>query len=507
MKPVQTFSIFTISLLLTSSVLAGSSIWGHRHKTSNPNGIHSIGIYICGSLSCPKVVIKNGPCDGIENASMQYGVCLCNDGYQVQDGICVEESYVCTSELVQITNCDGSLTECCPDDGNVCEDPECDCPANCICDLDGTITAKGGYYLLDDICVICPEAPACPLDDECCTLTGPEDVCGRPTIENGFLDFDGKCYPCNYNDETVSDDTSCNNCSQREWFGGHCYPNKCDGFWDDDNNCHPCDDENSYLATSCYKCPNRTIDFRGHCILKTPSCPEGTGEDATLFTGGAFIVTENGQSITCYCATGEEHNGTTCVTACATSGSCSSNEGLCPGYYCSIGAGTIPNDMWCGSSAQYIAGAGSIQPLGEVIEGPSYLVSSAPMASWDAAVNYCSALKTAINTGVAGYENLSLSYGRLPSYPQSGECQFKPGPAGDCSEGVSAYSMLDMSGKKYWLNDLCQPGCAGTTDEGICLSSNSSKSVIAASLRANTSIMKFSVADDREDSGNYVLCE
>ena len=74
--------ILTI-LLLGSQGLAGGSIFGgggggHKTRTSNPNGVESIGVHICGSLKCPDVIIRRGDCEGIAHASMKYGVCLCS---------------------------------------------------------------------------------------------------------------------------------------------------------------------------------------------------------------------------------------------------------------------------------------------------------------------------------------------------------------------------------------------------------------------------------------------
>ena len=85
-------SITFIGLLMLSTVaFAGGSIFGgHKTRTSNPNGVSSIGIHICGSLNCPDVILKNGDCGTVEHATTKYGVCVCDDGYRVNGTECVK---------------------------------------------------------------------------------------------------------------------------------------------------------------------------------------------------------------------------------------------------------------------------------------------------------------------------------------------------------------------------------------------------------------------------------
>ena len=69
-------------LLISASALAGGSIFGgHKTRSSNPDGVSSINVHICGTLSCPDVIIKKGDCGDIPHTSMQYGVCMCDEGY------------------------------------------------------------------------------------------------------------------------------------------------------------------------------------------------------------------------------------------------------------------------------------------------------------------------------------------------------------------------------------------------------------------------------------------
>ena len=81
--------LFLSLFMLGTSVLAGGSIFGHhKSRVSNPNGVSSIGIHICGSLNCPAVILKNGDCGTVKNATTKYGVCVCDDGYYGKEGSC-----------------------------------------------------------------------------------------------------------------------------------------------------------------------------------------------------------------------------------------------------------------------------------------------------------------------------------------------------------------------------------------------------------------------------------
>jgi hypothetical protein len=75
--------------LVTGTAFAGGSIFGSKSKASNPNGVFSIGVHICGSLNCPNVILKQGDCGEESHTRMQYGVCVCEEGYQVEDDHCV----------------------------------------------------------------------------------------------------------------------------------------------------------------------------------------------------------------------------------------------------------------------------------------------------------------------------------------------------------------------------------------------------------------------------------
>ena len=88
---VKKIIVFTgLSLILSTTALAGGSIFGgHKTRTSNPDGVNSIGIHICGSLNCPDVILKNGDCGTVEHATVKYGVCVCDEGYKADNDKCV----------------------------------------------------------------------------------------------------------------------------------------------------------------------------------------------------------------------------------------------------------------------------------------------------------------------------------------------------------------------------------------------------------------------------------
>lgn len=124
---IQRLCLFICSALVSCSVLAGGSIFGHS-KTSNPEGVLSIGVHICGQLNCPEVIIKEGDCTSIEHATMKYGVCVCDEGWKVQDDKCV----------VSVEETDCSLSNC-----MLCETDETGKNTNSFLPM-GTACEQGG---------------------------------------------------------------------------------------------------------------------------------------------------------------------------------------------------------------------------------------------------------------------------------------------------------------------------------------------------------------------------
>ena len=156
--------LFFMVLIFATAVLAGGSIFGgHKHRAKNTDGVHSIGVHICGNLTCPDVVIREGSCEGLEHTTKQYGVCLCEDGYHVTGDKCVaDETPVEPADEEPVT----------PDDPVIPDDPQPidpdeqipPCPEHASCSGD-EITCETGYYLKDNECLTCPEhATACDKD-------------------------------------------------------------------------------------------------------------------------------------------------------------------------------------------------------------------------------------------------------------------------------------------------------------------------------------------------------
>ena len=68
-----------------------SSVAAIYSSRSTPDGVSAIGVHVCNGLSCPRMTIHWGTtdCSKIENASVRYGVCICDTGYIMKNGKCV----------------------------------------------------------------------------------------------------------------------------------------------------------------------------------------------------------------------------------------------------------------------------------------------------------------------------------------------------------------------------------------------------------------------------------
>ena len=84
-------------------VNAGGSIFKHKEQTYNSEGVNSIGVHICSNLVCPKVLIIEKDCSYLPHSSSRYGVCMCDTGYVLKNGKCVESS---SSNCTEIDSCD-----------------------------------------------------------------------------------------------------------------------------------------------------------------------------------------------------------------------------------------------------------------------------------------------------------------------------------------------------------------------------------------------------------------
>ena len=164
MKFMKNLLLLSFIIIFTTSVFAGGSIFGkHRSRTKNPDGIQSIGVHICGTLTCDKVVIRQGSCEGLEHTIMQYGVCLCEEGYHVENDRCVSDNptgpektcpeYAICDEQGNVTGCENGYTL----NNGVCEEVVVPvCPEHATaCDSEGKATAcEDGYYLDNGTCVL-----------------------------------------------------------------------------------------------------------------------------------------------------------------------------------------------------------------------------------------------------------------------------------------------------------------------------------------------------------------
>ena len=245
------------TVLFATSVYAGGSIFGHhKKKSSNPYGVYAINVHICDKLECPEVRIIEGSCDGA-NMEKRWGVCVCEAGYVSQNGACVS----CPEGQYSdgITGC-----QACPE---------------------GTYRAGDN----DTTCTECPEAPECPADNPCCTLTGPNDICGRPTPVLGFKNRSYICYSCTNTGSIFATATECAKCDDtdtpRKMFGNNCGLADCGAgkFHNNSGNCYDCSNTGAFYGVSqveCAKCDDTAtprVMFGNHCGLA--DCGEGKFQD------------------------------------------------------------------------------------------------------------------------------------------------------------------------------------------------------------------------------------
>ena len=144
--------------------MAGGSIFGgHKTRSSNPDGVSSIGIHICDSLNCPKVILKKGDCGTVEHASKKYGVCICDDGYEANEMKCVKKGKCSdgsdpiiktyqSGDCCSITN----TVKYCPGDPDL---PSCTCEASCNDDK-STCTGSYGHTIYKFIHICCTSGNA-----------------------------------------------------------------------------------------------------------------------------------------------------------------------------------------------------------------------------------------------------------------------------------------------------------------------------------------------------------
>ena len=210
--------------------------------------------------------------------------CECLNG-KVNPPTC-DEDPPCSQDTVQVNNCDGTVTECCPDNGNVCEnDTNCcqtenDCPGNQIC-VDYHCTCDNGYFIGTD-------------KDSSCS-----NCCWSCDSTNWFNSTSEACSKC------ISEGYS--RVYMPNLAGGRCiYKANCTPgvtFASDGGGCADCEDEHGIGTTEedCLSCNvsgiKRTFTFKAN---GTASCMYGKCSDGKfrIKGGGCANCTDTAVYVT-----------------------------------------------------------------------------------------------------------------------------------------------------------------------------------------------------------------
>ena len=329
-------------------------------------------MHVCSELECPPVRIITGDCDG-EHMQMRWGVCICDLGYISQEGVC---------EPCPDGQYSDGIKGCLP------------CPGENVltCDHNGqALTCLENHVVQGGVCVPCVDAvaPVCPADNECCTLDGPEDACGKPTPVYGFKDSSNKCHLCSdtasyqisgeeclkcalsatprrifmhYDSSTqycglvdcgensfhdqyftcrsCSDTSSykttpeeCEKCGDlRMMIDNLCVLKKdCDenSFLGQDDQCHPCESDAPYITseTQCDRCGGNRKMIKKYCVLDR-KCPENSflAADGQCYPCSATISYETTDEECAKCGTMRSMTNTNSSTECALNKGCPENE-------------------------------------------------------------------------------------------------------------------------------------------------------------------------------------
>ncbi len=220
------------------------------------------------------------------------------------------------------------------------------------------ITCTGNTYCSANTCETCPVPETCD-DESCCNLTGPEDVCGRPTKELGSIT---EVTHSDLNANGCCETTTQESCSLNPVAPRTC-AQTCDGI---------CQSGTCKVAATCEA---NTYISGSDCL----SCASGAVSDGTTAT--CTCDTANGFTGTWVApADGSDENG------CAQGSTCTSNANCKSGYFCAF------EDTDDGSNA----GKGECQLVSKY--GPDtttvagFIRSSGNMTWWSAQ-NWCLAQK------------------------------------------------------------------------------------------------------------------
>ena len=278
----------------------------------------------------------------------------------------------------------GSGTD--PDPVDPCDGivPTQDCSLSTdVTDENGCVTVKkitctGGTYCSVNTCEPCPDAETCD-GESCCALTGPEDVCGRPTKEIGTVttvthsdvNANGCCV------ETIQESCSLNPVTPRTCTA------TCDGTCQSDGSCRPnCETGYSYNETAgqCCEdlteitCQTLTTATLGVCpvlanVADGTACTTTEGADGTCQSGvceetvaascedGTIVEGNNGHE---YCMSNDTMNWDDANTWCEARGRhLASMDEMCPGWdgtftgLCSNLSAASDYGVWSSSESPY----------------------------------------------------------------------------------------------------------------------------------------------------------
>ncbi len=178
---------------------------------------------------------------------------------------------------------------------NITVTQDCNLTEN-VMDENGCVTVKKITCAEDTYCSVgtcepCPATETCN-GESCCVLTGPEDVCGRPTKEVGTITT---VTHSDLNANGCCTDTSEENCSLNPVTARTCTPT-CDGTCQSDGTCRPdCESGSTYNETAGQCCEELTATA---CQTVT-AATSGTCPTLTNAEDGTECTTTDNQSGTC----------------------------------------------------------------------------------------------------------------------------------------------------------------------------------------------------------------
>lgn len=238
--------------------------------------------------------------------------CVCNEDIAEEiDGNCYLKCNEDTQKWDENYNCIcdndkhyyGNTPDCtlCAGTGTTIRDD------NCVCNNDS------GYYGETSNCQLCSDPRKIIIENEC--------ICNPETYDT----VDNECLP------------KCETWQTRD-LNNVCQDVLCElnaNIYENDVQICACPEHRDTTGNMCGNCApsgNYTMDEYGICQEIIP-CPEGTGTDNTLYTGGSFI---NPSHLTCYCPENQKWDNASSTCISATGATCTSwTTSECgTGYYC-----------------------------------------------------------------------------------------------------------------------------------------------------------------------------